>query len=116
MQVNEEQRDLSRPSSSASSHLSSSTDAALYGSGRSKFYVNPDPASYESLQQVPSQKQPTVRNTDRTLYLANSTFFRDNNSSTAGPPSSSSSPMPVDRFSVATSSVQIFSHILNFFL
>ena len=50
---------------------------ALYGSGRSKFYVNADDHSYETLRNVPLCKHPSMRNSDRSLYLANSTFYRD---------------------------------------
>lgn len=54
-----------------------SQEGALYGSGRSKFYVNTDDNSYENLRNVPMYKHPTMRNSDRSLYLANSTFYRD---------------------------------------
>ena len=102
MQVSQEQRDLTRPPFSSTGGAAGSSEA-LYGSGRSKFYVNPDPASYETLQQLPSQKQPTVRNTDRTLYLANSTFFRDNNTTSA----TTSAPSPPVYRSVSSPSAAI---------
>ena len=50
---------------------------ALYGSGKSKFYVNADDSAYETVRQLPVCKHPTMRNNDRSLYLANSTFYRD---------------------------------------
>jgi len=51
---------------------------ALYGSGKSKFYVNADVSSYETLRNIPVAKHATLRNNDRSIYLANSTFYRDN--------------------------------------
>jgi len=58
-------------------HQIHQTDA-LYGSGKSKFYVNADEASYETLRNIPVAKHATLRNNDRSIYLANSTFYRDN--------------------------------------
>jgi hypothetical protein len=95
-----------RPSS-ASSQLAANSSEALYGSGRSKFYVNPDSASYETLQRMPTQKQLTVRNTDRTIYLANSTFFRDNNRTAAAAElGEAAATLPPVARSVSTSSSQ----------
>ena len=50
---------------------------ALYGSGRSQFYVNTDDRSYETLKTIPHSRHPTMRSADKSLYLANSTFYRD---------------------------------------
>ena len=51
---------------------------ALYSSGRSQFYVNTDDLrSYETLKNIQHCRHPTVRSADKSLYLANSTFYRD---------------------------------------
>jgi len=69
---------------------------ALYGSGRSKFYVNADDHSYETLRHVPLCKHPSMRNTDRSLYLSNSTFYRDGVAGLIVPiPSNPPDPMPI---------------------
>jgi len=69
---------------------------ALYGSGRSKFYVNADDHSYETLRNVPLCKHPSMRNSDRSLYLANSTFYRDGVPGLVVPiPTNSPDPMPI---------------------
>ena len=70
--------------------------AALYGSGKSKFYVNSDDQAHETLTHVPVCKHLTLRNNDRTLYLANSTFYRDRDSSLVVPiPANNPDPMPI---------------------
>jgi len=69
---------------------------ALYGSGRSKFYVNADDNSYETLRNVPLCKHPSMRTTDRSLYLANSTFYRDGGQGLIVPISANTpDPMPI---------------------
>jgi len=69
---------------------------ALYGSGRSKFYVNADDHSYETLRNVPLCKHPSMRNSDRSLYLSNSTFYRDGVAGLIVPiPANSPDPMPI---------------------
>ena len=50
---------------------------ALYGSGRSQFYVNTDERSHETLRNLQTSRHPAGRSADKSLYLANSTFYRD---------------------------------------
>ena len=50
---------------------------ALYGSGRSKFYVNTDDRSYEAVKTLPPCRYPSLKSGDKSLYLAHSTFYRD---------------------------------------
>jgi len=55
-----------------------SEQGALYGSGKSKFYVNTDDRAYEGVRCLPSYKHATIKNpADKSIYLANSTFYRD---------------------------------------
>ena len=51
---------------------------AQHGSGNSKFYVTADPATFEGLTRLSPCKQATLRSSgDRSLYLANSTFYQE---------------------------------------
>ena len=46
-------------------------DGALYGSGKSTFYISPDSGSYKTSNET------MARVVDPSIYLANSTFYRD---------------------------------------
>ncbi|XP_023330681.1 OTU domain-containing protein 7B isoform X2 [Eurytemora carolleeae] len=65
-------------------------DGALYGSGKSTFYVNPDSGSYQtSTESIP-------RVVDPSIYLANSTFYRDRVPDLVVPvPKNHVDPMPI---------------------
>ena len=79
---------------SCSPHQDSSS--AVYGSGRSKFYVNNDDRSYETLKSLPHCRPPTLRTGDKSLYLAHSTFYRDTSPALVVPvPPHSPDPMPI---------------------
>ena len=73
-------------------------DAAVFGSGNSKFYVSADTASYRNNTPVP------VRNPDPSLYLANSTFYRDRVPELIVPvPRNQPDPMPIVPVTTAAS-------------
>ena len=65
-------------------------DRAVFGSGNSKFFVNPDTASYRTLPPHVAKKP------DPTLYLVNSTFYRDRVPDLVVPvPRNQPDPMPI---------------------
>ena len=64
----------------------------MYSRGNSKFYVNPDSSMYQTKPFQPSSS----RNADPSLYLVNSTFYRDKVPDTVAP-ASKLPPAPVYR-------------------
>lgn len=71
------------------------TSSALYGSGNSQFYVNSDDASHQTLRHMAQCPQPGSRTQDKSLYLANSTFYRDHNPGTVVPVSHNDPMYPI---------------------
>ncbi|KAK6631493.1 hypothetical protein RUM44_006020 [Polyplax serrata] len=63
-------------SSQNSNHL----DTARYGTGRSTFYMEASPKSYETAKNFSKSGGRTLKPTDETLYLSNSTFYNDKGS------------------------------------
>ena len=58
--------------------LQETRGGAQHGSGRSQFYVAPEQGTYDGLARLPSCRPPSARAAgDRTLYLANSTFYQE---------------------------------------
>ena len=55
---------------------------AEHGSSKSQFYLAAEPAAYQSLTRLTGYRQPGARAPgDKSLHLANSTFYRDPGSS-----------------------------------
>ena len=58
--------------------LSNQYQVAEHGSSKSQFYLAAEPAAYQSLTRLPGCRQPGARAPgDKSLHLANSTFYRD---------------------------------------
>jgi len=91
-----------------------SDQGALYGSGKSKFYVNTDDKAYEGITKLPSFKHATLKNAgDQSIYLANSTFYRDNGQPVVPvPPSPPVAPIRVTRKkALADLQVELRTHL-----
>lgn len=56
---------------------SSSVDPPRIGTGRSTFYLEASPKSYETAKNFSMTQGRTLKPTDETLYLSNSTFYND---------------------------------------
>lgn len=55
------------------------TDPARIGTGRSTFYFEASPKSYETAKNFSMVQGRSLKPTDETLYLSNSTFYNDRN-------------------------------------
>lgn len=58
---------------------SNSIDAPRIGTGRSTFYFEASPKSYETAKNFSMTQGRSLKPTDETLYLSNSTFYNDRN-------------------------------------